>query len=381
MTVDLVLPAVRGTASASGALTYTVALAQQLAASSTFDPRVLCVGEVGRSTTDDGVTWVPVSTKLGPASLSYHLGLRRHVREEAAELPRHMVHAQRPDYLWHFHRHVRPKPSTVCTLHGTHVRTVRATRGRVAGWLYERVQRAALREVDTVIAVSRDTETFFLNLYPWLEGRTQTIPVGVDTRVFRPRDRSDARGQLGLPADTRIVLFVGRLHRDKNVPLLLETMARLNAARADVSLWLVGEGPEELELKRMAQELGIAGHCHFVGRLDQSSVAHYMNAADLLVLQSVWEGMPTVVLEALASGRPCVSTRVGDVEDAVVDGETGYVVDDEPEAVAEGIGKVLARRPEDWTDACARMGRQFDWSVIAERTAQVYRQAAQRDRE
>jgi glycosyltransferase involved in cell wall biosynthesis len=316
--------------------------------------------------------WRSVASSAGWAGTRYWRGLSRYAKRHAAQLADAIVHTQRPDYLWHFHRHVRPKPATVCTLHGTHVRTVRATWGRAAGWLYERIQRAALREVDAVIAVSRDTERFFLDLYPWLEGRTRTIPVGVDTRVFRPQDRTEARQHLGLPEDTRIVLFVGRFHVDKRLPLLLEATARVTAGRESVGLWLVGEGPEETVLRRTAGELGIAGGCHFVGKADRPTVARYMNAADLLVLPSIWEGMPTVVVEALACGLACVTTRVGDVADAVIDGQTGYVVDAQPDALADGIEKVLARHPEHWREACARRGRQFDWSVIGRRTADVY---------
>lgn len=358
----------------SGITSYVLSLVRHLQGTE-FRPTVLGLGDgesKGPSPECPGV-WHGVARTAGYAGVRYWRGLSRYVKRHRDELVAGIVHAQRPDYLRHFHRGVRPKPATVCTLHGTHLRTVRAAWGRAAGWLYERVQRAALREVDAVIAVSRDTERFFLDLYPWLEGRTQTIPVGVDTRVFRPRDRGDTRRQLGLPADTRIVLFVGRLHADKNLPLLLSALQRLDAMGTELGLWVVGDGPEELPLRRMAQELGIAGRCHFVGRLDRPTVARYMNAADLLVLQSVWEGMPTVILEALASGVPCVSTPVGDVHEAVINGETGYVAAADPEALADGIEKVLAQQPEHWADACARMGKRFDWSVVAQRTTEVYR--------
>jgi glycosyltransferase involved in cell wall biosynthesis len=150
-------------------------------------------------------------------------------------------------------------------------------------------------------------------------------------------------------------------------------MARVSAEREDVGLWLVGEGPEEPALRRTAHELGIAGRCQFVGKADRPTVARYMNAADLLVLQSVWEGMPTVVVEALACGLPCVTTRVGDVAEAVIDGQTGHLVEPDPDALAEGIGKVLAHEPEHWTEACVRMARRFDWSEIARRITDVYR--------
>ena len=372
-TVDLVLPAAPDTGSASGVLTYTLALADVLARDAEFHPRLIGIGEAGSCTPDSDVTWLPVAHRAGPIGLSYHLGLRRYVLSSRQELHAHVIHAQRPDYLWHFHRHGKPRPATVCTLHGPHMLNVRRAWGKFGGALYERVQRAALRDVHAAIAVSRDTERFFLDLYPWLEGRTQTIHVGVNTEAFRPADTAEMRAKLRLPAEVKALLFVGRFHPQKNVPLLLRTVSILSPRNPELRLWLIGEGPEEAALRQLSHDLRIADRCTFAGRLEPRAVGEYMNAADLLALSSVWEGMPTVVLEALASGLPCVCTRVGDVGDAVVDGETGYVVESEPEALAEGIEKALARPRGEWTGACRRAARQFDWSVIGQRTIDVYR--------
>jgi glycosyltransferase involved in cell wall biosynthesis len=358
---------------ASGTSTYVLALLEYLR-ETPFRGIGLGLAPGNCSAVSPALTesWRAVARHSGWAGVQYWRGLSSYVRSHKDQLATSLVHAQRPDYLWHFQRHVQPSPPMVCTLHGAHLHAVRSKWGRAGGWLYERVQQAALRETHRVIAVSRDTETFFLNLYPWLEGRTQTIPVGVDTHLFRPRDSEEARASLRLPPEARIILFVGRLDEVKGLPLLLEAMRMLAAAREDIGLWIVGHGPDEQALRRRAHELGLAGRCHFVGRAERQTVAEYMNAADVLVLQSAWEGMPTVVLEALASGLPCVSTGVGDVPEVVIDGKTGYVIEPEPQAIADGIEKVLARPRRGWIEPCTAVGRQFGWPAIGKRIAEVY---------
>ncbi len=356
----------------SGTTSYVVSLLRHLKETE-FRGTVLGLGANEGSPPELAAAWHSVARTAGYAGVRYWQGLGRYVRRHHQELAAGIVHAQRPDYLRHFHRHAAFRRRTVCTLHGPHLLNVRRVWGAGGGWLFERLQRAGLRDVGRAIAVSRETEEFFLDRYPWLEGRTCTIHVGVDTELFQPRDQREAREQLRLPAGKPLILFVGRLHPQKDIPLLLRAFRLVCDRRPDAELRIIGDGPEEEASRRLAHRLNLGGSCVFLGKQTRATVAAHMNAAEALLLPSVWEGMPTVVLEALASGLGCVTTRVGDVAEVVTDGVTGYIVESDPEAVAEGVEKVLSRSRDEWTEPCVRAARRFDWSVIGERTADIYR--------
>ena len=110
----------------------------------------------------------------------------------------------------------------------------------------------------------------------------------------------------------------------KRLPVVLEAFRGLLADGADATLCLVGEGPDRDEIERLARRLGIARSCLFVGY--QRDVAPYYRLIDVLVLASANEGTPVVAIEALAAGRPVVSTDVGGVADVVRDGVDGLLV-------------------------------------------------------
>jgi teichuronic acid biosynthesis glycosyltransferase TuaC len=360
----------------SGITSYLLSLVRHLRGTE-FRPAVLGLSDESRESPAGlpGV-WHGVARTAGSAGLRYWRGLYNYVDGHRQELASGVVHAQRPDYLRAFHRHAAFRSRTVCTLHGPHLLNVRRVWGAAGAWLFERIQRAGLRDVGAVIAVSRETEDLFLDLYPWLRGRTCTIHVGVDTELFQPRDQREAREQLRLPAGKPLILFVGRLHPQKGIRLLLRAFELVRRRHPDAELYVIGDGPEEGASRQLAHRLDLGDSCTFLGKQTRATVAAYMNAADALVLSSVWEGMPTVVLEALASGLACVTTRVGDVPEAVTDGASGYIVESDPEALAEGVEKVLSRGREEWMEPCVRAARPFDWSAIVERTVQVYRRVA-----
>jgi glycosyltransferase involved in cell wall biosynthesis len=148
------------------------------------------------------------------------------------------------------------------------------------------------------------------------------------------------------------VLFVGRLAAVKGVPLLLEAFARVRAAYPDARLTLVGEGPERAALESRAAALGLTGIANFVGYRSQEEVATLLAKADMLVLPSFAEGLPVVLMEALASRIPVIATPVAGVSELVRDGETGLLV---PPGNIDGLAVALDRLLGD-PDLCRRLG-------------------------
>jgi len=122
------------------------------------------------------------------------------------------------------------------------------------------------------------------------------------------------------------VLFIGRLAAVKGVAILLEAFARVLDTHPDAHLTLVGDGPERSDLEARTRAAGIDGKVTFTGYLGQDDVAATLDAADLLVLPSFAEGVPVVLMEAMASRIPVIASRVAGVQELVEDGVSGFAL-------------------------------------------------------
>ena len=122
------------------------------------------------------------------------------------------------------------------------------------------------------------------------------------------------------------LLFVGRLAGVKGVPILLQSVADLAADIPDLRLTLIGDGPDRADLETKARDIGIADRCDFVGYKSQSEVAEALTHASLFVLPSFAEGVPVVLMEAMAAGVPVLTTRIAGIPELVEDGVSGKLV-------------------------------------------------------
>jgi glycosyltransferase involved in cell wall biosynthesis len=176
--------------------------------------------------------------------------------------------------------------------------------------------------------------------------RTEVIPSGVDTELFRPRPeiRAEARARLGLSAANRVVGTVGRLETRKGTAVLLEAAARLvKKELPDLRVLVVGDGPLRDELPALAARLGITDHVVMLG--DRSDVPEVLAALDVFVLPSRTEGMSNALLEAMATALPVVATAVGGNPEVVSAEMTGVLVPpDDVMAMADAVMR-LATSP------------------------------------
>ncbi len=137
-------------------------------------------------------------------------------------------------------------------------------------------------------------------------------------------------------------------------------------------LILLGEGPEEERLRKIVKTQRIDG-VTFMKPVKHDDIPEIINCADVLTLCSLFEGMPTVVLEALACGVPVVSTDVGDVNKVVVDGKTGQLVKHRnPESLKNAILKVIRNQGISYIDSCVSVAERYSWDNISQRIMEVY---------
>lgn len=193
------------------------------------------------------------------------------------------------------------------------------------GWLH----RLMLRRIDAYVAISQDLAQEFRagGLAP---ARIHYLPNGVDTVRFHPVDageRSRLRAELGLPADRPVALYVGVLDERKNILWLAEQWVAQRGFGTDAQLVAVGpqsrEDPEGV-LRGRLQALSRQAPTLFQLRDFTADILPWYQCADLLVLPSLKEGLPNVVLEAMACGLPCVAARASGSRELIVQGRTGY---------------------------------------------------------
>ena len=241
----------------------------------------------------------------------------------------------------------------------------------VARWRSVRPSvRAALGSASWSLGVSRAMVSALVELGAPPE-RAVLLANGVDRALFHPRDRAAARAELGLPAEGRLLVFVGLLAPQKGVRELLAAWSELRAAGGPpLHLAIVGGGALRDEVAAAAATHSDArrGRLFAPGALPLDRVARYLGAADVFTLPSHREGTPNVVLEALASGRPVVATHVGGIPDVITEGVTGLLV---PPRSAPDLARALraaldrswdvdaltASAPPSWEESAARLHR------------------------
>ncbi|MEP7016000.1 MAG: glycosyltransferase family 4 protein [Verrucomicrobiota bacterium] len=165
----------------------------------------------------------------------------------------------------------------------------------------------------------------------------RVIPNGVDTNFFRPSSE--------LSSNRLRILFVGRFQEQKNLTFLLKQIARLSAGTFE--LHLVGDGPQRAHLRSLAQKLDIATKVVWHGWLTRDQLLRVYQSVDCLVNPSLYEGMPNVVLEAMACGLPVIASNVPGNNELVLSGETGLLFDlQQPDSFLGAIDRLLHERSQ-----------------------------------
>ncbi|MFI5331180.1 MAG: glycosyltransferase [Desulfobaccales bacterium] len=201
---------------------------------------------------------------------------------------------------------------------------------------------AKLEAAAFVASISRFNLGFLQQKFPTAAARAQLELVrnGIDPERFRPAPHA-----AGTPP---LVLAVGRLVETKGFHLLIEACARLRQEGKDCRCLIVGEGPEEERLQKLVVDLGLADRVELPGRLQPEALLPLFRSADLLAMPSCvrqhdQDGIPTVLIEALAMEIPVVATRVSGIPELVRDGDTGLLVEpDDPAALAAALARLLA---------------------------------------
>lgn len=268
------------------------------------------------------------------------------------------------------HAHL-PNAYALATVAGalTGVRTLATIHGRVLTMMDLEAYRLGNSEL-SVVCQHAYLQALHLGV---AAAHVQLIPNGLDVEAF-DASRGDfcLHRHLGLPAATALIGFVGRLAPEKNPAMFVQMAAIAHAQRPDLHFVLVGDGPLAGALRTLTRQLGVAGHVHFAGV--QSDMRSIYDALQLVVLCSDSEGMPLVLLEAMACARATVATRVGGVPELVRADLSGVLVPpgDAERAAVETLALMGDPQRRAALGGAARnlIRSQFTHALAAERIAQ-----------
>jgi glycosyltransferase involved in cell wall biosynthesis len=215
----------------------------------------------------------------------------------------------------------------------------------------------ALISADAVIAVGRQLadRTVELGIDP---GVMHVIYNGVDEKLFYPGSADAAREKLNLSGDP-LVLFVGNLAPGKGLNVLIDACALLRDRGTGFQCRVIGQGPLRNVLSRQIQKAALERHVHLHGPCKLEQLPDWYRAAHLLVLPSFSEGIPNVILEAQACGRPVVASRVGGIPEILND--DSLVPPNDPRLLADAIERTIhkptvhSRATSSWADSAERL--------------------------
>lgn len=212
-----------------------------------------------------------------------------------------------------------------------------------------------IEAADFIFCISHYTASQLMRLSPSHQWHKITVaPLGVDVQMFSPPSTHGETGTLNL-------LCVGRLNAAKGIHLLLQAMATLRRDFKALQLTLVGDGEERASLETLAEWLGISDCVVFSGAVNQDHILPYYQQADVFCLPSFAEGVPVVLMEAMAMEIPCVASRITGIPELIDDGEDGLLF---TAANVQALTTALRRLLDD-PSLRARLGERARRKVVA----------------
>lgn len=328
-----------------------------------FAPRVYCLS--GRGALVDRLEGAGIETVLLRARSRGDVGVVRRLKNELVR--------QRPHVLqtWLFHANLAGRLAGWWGGVPVIVSGIRVAERR-SKWPL-RLDRWTQRLVDAHVCVSESVCEFSERVAGLDQRKLRVIANGVEASRFAEAPPWDG-GTLGIPPHSPVIVAAGRLDRQKGFDLLLQAIASGGRFPRDPHWVVVGEGPERNNLERQIVDLGLEGSVHLLGwRTDLPGI---LRGATGFVLSSRWEGMPNVVLEAMAAGLPVVATGVEGVRELVIEPETGWIVPPEDAgALTAALRELLADPAGGIRRGLAGAGRvreAFTWDRVCAAYSNLY---------
>lgn len=261
------------------------------------------------------------------------------------------------------------KIPTILSIHGSNLYQLAFKNDR-----WNRKIKLILEKTDHLITVSNFLKNILIDRFHINLTKISLVPNGYDSKLFFPRknDKLDIRKKLCIPVDKKILLNVANLWEVKDHFNLVKSLHILKNKRGDFLCFIIGEGPLKIKIKQLIKKLELQENVFLIGAINHELIPFWMNSADLFVLSSKSEGFGIVLIEALACGIPCISTKNGGSEDIIINQEIGYLVEKEdPLDLSNKIEKALNRN---WnhTFISDYAKNNFSWFNICGKIKNIY---------
>jgi len=250
----------------------------------------------------------------------------------------------------------------VITTHGLHITRLENLKKRNALYVWN--------SADAIINVSSKCVELLENL-GISKSKMYHIPNGVDLEKFYPMDVSTIRNQIGIPTNKKVIVSVGNLVKKKGYVYLIKAAKELRNIKKDFVIYIIGDGPLRSFLQSEIQKLGLQEYIKLVGPKPHDEIPLWMNAADVFVLPSLVENFGVVNIEAMACGKPVVSTYNGGSEEIITSEDYGLLCPPaDPECLAE---KILIALEKEWDrEKIKKYAEQFTWENVVKQILVVY---------
>lgn len=256
------------------------------------------------------------------------------------------------------------KQQCLTTIDGKHI-----TPWRYFPAAYSALERYLIPQFDHILSCHTGTLDLYRQLYPVFGDRISYIQNSFDGEEFYPlsipertQRRRNFAQRLNLPEETKFILFAGRLQPQKDPLLLVQSIAALNAP--NTHLLIAGDGEMAMDIQAEVARLGISDRVTLLGAQTTTELARLYQISSVLILTSSFEGLPVVVLEALASGTPIVTTDCGDTP-RLLTPNTGIVCQDRTAStIADALYQVLSHPEHFPSDACVQIARPYTARTI-----------------
>jgi glycosyltransferase involved in cell wall biosynthesis len=230
-------------------------------------------------------------------------------------------------------------------------------------WAYKTPVFLMVKNADAVIALTEDMKTEIRKRY---KRDIFVIPNGIDLERFQAT-KKDEKG--------KTLIFIGRLHPIKGVKYLIDALAIIKKSTFNTKLIIVGDGDERTGLEKQANILGLGEDVIFTGGIKNDQIPGYLAKSDILVLPSLSEGFPNVILEAFASGLPVIATKVRGIREIVHEGVNGYLIEAEnSREIADKVIQLFDDRVlmEKMSENNKIKAEGYSWEKVAPNIEEVY---------
>lgn len=367
------------TANTNGVVTSVRNLMEELEKKG-HDVRVLTVSESLKSHKDGNVYYIKsIPLDVVYPDIRMPVSYRHRFLRELIQWKPDVIHSQCEYFSYQFAGYICKKTGapivhTYHTLYEQYVTYVIPSQ-RIGTYLVGKLSRMRLRKAEVIVAPTQKVETILRGY--GLRNAIQVVPSGIALESYadkmEPEERARRRKELGIPEDHTVLLNLGRLGTEKNLPELIELFSVALAQNDKLTLLIVGDGPARAELEEQALRLGIRDHVIFTGMVAHEDVHDYYQLGDIFVSASTSETQGLTYIEAAANGLPLLCRRDPCLDEVLVEGSNGYEYEAESEFCS--LLDTILQNPE-WCAAAGAQSRKianmFDKSHFADQIEDIY---------